>query len=192
MIKQLLLLSAIVLLITGCSKKNNPGVYATEKFPQRVILVVDNPNDDTFYDYLGGGGSIVIRQKVERTDDAVRRLYSSSHAIEAVWIAHLHGNYIYFQLESDTSKYLTVVRNRDQDTELMLFAGGKGFGQEYLFDRHHLDLNDGVRITTMESVAYPDHYFTYTGVVASGNAVKLNPYNDPEKAVKIRWYVRQL
>lgn len=192
MIKQLLSLSIVAFLIGGCSKKDTPDVYATEKFPQRVILVVDNPNDDAFYDYLSGGVSVVIRQKVERTDEAVKNLYSSSHAIEAVWIAHLHGNYVYFQLESDTSKYLTVVRNSVQDTELMLFAGSKGFGQEYLFDRHHLELNDGVRITTMESVAYPDNYFTYTGVVASGNAVKLNPYNDPAAAVKIRWYVRQL
>ncbi len=40
----------------------------------------------------------------------------------------------------------------------MLFAGGKGSEQEYLFDRYYLNLDDGVKITAVESMVYPDHY----------------------------------
>jgi len=189
-IKLLAIAAACFLLLNGCKKNDEPPVNLTEQFPQRVILVVDNDNDPAFYDYLTAPGYVVIRGEVEKKDDAVEKLYNSSHAFESVWVAHLDGNLLYFQLESDTSKYLRAVPNRDDNTQYLLTTGSKGYNKEHLFRAHHFDRKDGVKITAMESIAYPDHYFSHEGVVGYGNGVRLNKQAKPENAVRVRWYVR--
>lgn len=191
MTKYFFSLIMVVVLFADCSKKDSPNAYLTEQFPQRVILVIDNENDPAFYDYLTAASAVVRRAKVEKKDESVEALYNSSHAPECVWIAHLQGNAIYFQLESDTSRYLKSVANGVNNTEYMLWASaGKGNSSEYLFDRHSIKRENGVNITTMESIFYPDHYFSHEGVVTEGNAVKLNTSSNAESAVKVRWYTR--
>lgn len=192
MIKYFFLLSAVVLMTTGCSKKNNPQVYTVEKYPQQVILVIENDNDPLFNEYITAPGSTVRRAEVGKEEDEANALYNSTHARECVWIANLEGNNVYFRLASDTSIYLRAAPNRVNDTEYMLMAGSKGYNGDHLFKTHLIERRDGNKITAMESVLYPQHYFSHEGVVSEGNAVKLNLQQDEANAVKVIWYSRMI
>lgn len=185
------LLSAIILLMLGCKKKETPGELLTESFPQRVILVMENPNDDLFYDYLNSQLGIVRRAKVDKNDDAVKYLFNAANAHETVWIAHVEGNNIYFQLSGDANRYITAAPNRLSD-EYLLVSTAKGTEQAHLFKRHHIAFQDGVRIVAMESVMYPKHFLSREGVAGENNAVKLVEKADAKDAAKLRWYGRQM
>ncbi|MCO5241511.1 MAG: hypothetical protein M9904_15795 [Chitinophagaceae bacterium] len=179
------------LLITGCSKKKETGALLSESFPQKVIMVIEKPNDDLFYDYLTAPGSVVRRAAVDKTDEAVKYLFNSTHAPECVWIANLEGNLIYFQLAAASNTYLQVAPNRLSD-EYMLRASAKNNDQSHLFRRHHIAFQNGIRIVALESVMYPGYFFSREGVVGENNAVKLVEKADPKQATKVRWYGRQM
>jgi len=189
--KYLTISVTLFLLLAGC-KKDKPGtpdVYLTEQFPQKAILVIDNENDPVFYDYLYSLGSSVVRAEVEKDDDKVRYLYNSSHATECVWIAHIGGpGLYYFQLASDTGSYLKAVPNPTDNTQYMLASGSKGYYHEELFRVHNSTWKDRVKVMTLESYAYPKHYFSHEGVGILNNGVRLNKHEDSENAVRVRWY----
>lgn len=184
----------LLLFLNSCSKSDTPDAYATEEFPQKAILVVDNENDPVFYDYLTTPGGDVIRAEVEKDDDKVRYLYNSSHAVECVWIAHVAASGLYyFQLASDTSTYLIATTNPTDNTQYMLdVSSGKGYHQEELFRAHDTKRENGVKIMTLESYAYPKHYFSHEGVGVLNNGIRLNKQEHSENAVRVRWYPRQL
>ena len=189
---KILLVSLIAtLLVAGCSKKKDPKVYETESFPQKVILVMENPNDNLFYNYFTTQGSVVRRAEVEKTDEAVKYLFNSSHAPECVWIAHLEGDLMYFQLADASDTYLQVAPNPLSD-EYMLRASAKNNDQSHLFRRHHIEFQNGVRIVALESVMYPKYFPSREGVLGENNAVKLVQKSDPKSATKVRWYGMQL
>ena len=189
--KALLISLIAALILTCCSKKKDPTAYYSESFPQKVILVMEDPSDDLFYDYFTAPGSIVRRAEVEKNDEAVKYLFNSSHAPECVWIAHLEGNLIYLQLADAPNTYLQVAPNRLSD-EYVLTASAKNNDQSHLFKRHHIALQNGVVIATLESVMYPGYFFSREGVVGESNAIKLVQKSDPESATKVRWYGRQM
>lgn len=180
-----------ILLLTGCSKKKEVGAALIESFPQKVILVMEDPNDDLFYDYFDSQGSLIRRAEIEKNDEAVKKLFNSTHAPDCVWIAHLDGNFIYFQLADIPDMYLQVSPNRLSD-EYLLRVSTKSNDQSHLFKRHNIELQNGVHIVTMESVMYPKYFFSREGVVGENNAVKLVEKADPKNATKVRWYGRQL
>lgn len=184
---------ALLLFLNSCSKSDTPDVYATEQFPQKAILVIDNENDPVFYDYLYSLGTDVIRAKVETDDDKVDYLYNSGHAHECVWIAHIAGpGLYYFQLASDTNSYLLAGPNPTDNTQYMLYSSRKGFHQEELFRAHDTKRENGVKIMTLESYAYPKHYFSHEGVGVLNNGIRLNKQEHSENAVRVRWYPRDL
>ncbi len=185
------LLSIVILLMLGCKKKDTPDALLTESFPQKVILVIENPNDDLFYDYLNSQRGFVRRAKVDKNDEAVKYLFNAANAYETVWIAHIEGNYVYFQLSGDANRYILAAPNRLSD-EYMLMSTSKGTDQAHLFKRHHMSFQDGVRIVTLESVMYPKHFLSREGVTGENNAVKLVEKSDAKDAPKLRWYSRQM
>lgn len=179
------------LLVTGCSKKKEVQAYLTESFPQKVIFAMEVPNDNLFYDYFTAPGSVVRRAAVEKTDEAVKKLFNSLHAPESVWVARLEGNLMYFQLADAPDTYLQVAPNRLSD-EYMLRASAKNNDQSHLFRRHHIEFQNGIRIVVLESVMYPKYFLSREGVLGENNAVKLVQKTDPQNATKVRWYARQM
>lgn len=189
--KSLFISLIATLVVTGCSKNKGAKAYLTESFPQKVIFVMEDPNDNLFYDYLTAPGSVVRRAEVEKNDDAVKYLFNSLHAPESVWIAHLEGNLMYFQLADAPDTYLQVAPNYLSD-EYMLRASAKNNDQSHLFRRHHIEFRNGVRIVALESVMYPKYFLSREGVTGENNAVKLIQRSDPKSATKVRWYARQM
>lgn len=181
----------IATLVAGCTKKKEPGALLTESFPQKVVLVIENPNDDLFYDYLTAPGSFVRRRSVDKNDEAAKKLFNSTYAYECVWVARMEGNLIYFHLADAPDTYLQVAPNRLSD-EYVLMASSKKNDQSHLFRRHHIEFQNGIRIVTLESVMYPKYFLSRDGVVGENNAVKLIEKADPKTATKLRWYARQM
>lgn len=183
------ILPAIILLVLGCKKKNALPTYAVESFPQRVVMAMEIPNDNTFYDYFSAQGTVVRRAAVEKNDAAVERLFSSAHAPDCVWIAMVENNLIYFQLESASSTYMKAVPNRISD-EYLLVASTKSNDNAHLFKRHFLRSDNGARIVVLESVMYPNYYLSREGVLGENNSIKLVQKANLKDAKEIRWYGR--
>lgn len=190
-------MTLIVVLMTACKKdkKEEPTVYATETFPQKVILVIDNPSDPDFYEYLRGSSGVIRRVKIPRDNDMVEKLYNSEASYECVWIAHLAegSGAVYFQLASDTSTYLKTVANRINDSQYMLWAGtGRGYYNEYLFRVHSRGRENGNKLTSMESLYYPHFFFATEGVTGEATSVRLLEFEDPKSARQVIWFSRIL
>ncbi len=179
------------LFMSGCKEKEEPQPGLLDIFPQKVILAMEDPNDNLFYEYLAAPGSVVRRVKAEKTDDAIKRLFNSLHAPECVWIAYLDGNFLGFHLAEAPDKYLMVTPNRLSD-EYMLSASSKGNDQSHLFKRHQIEFGNGVRIVTLESVMYPGYFLSQEGVIGENNAIKLVERSDAQSASKVRWYAVQM
>lgn len=185
------IISVVVVMVLSCSKKDKPMVYATESFPQKVILVMEDPGDNTFYDYFSAQATTIRRAEAEKSDDAIYYLFNSSHAYDCVWIANIEGNYISLYLKSAKDIYLQVAPSRLSD-EYFLTASLKNNDNSHLFKRHHISSENSVEIVTIESVMYPGYFLSREGIVSENNAVKLVKKADAKEATKVRWYNRHM